>query len=429
MNIDNAFVSRVIIENSIETLKKSGVESDMLFDKGKEALDFLQSFYSEHGKIPDKSTIIAKTGVTLYDDKEVGEPLSFYSKAVINRWISNMVKKDLSESMPTLETDPPQFLERMKSILIKTSRANRSITSGAADMRLDTNERWERYQKLKSLGGVIDGISTPWEILNQKTLGIHPGELWFIVAPIKTGKSWSKVLFFNHLRKQKKNVLLVTMEMPVDKFERRIDAVSAKLPYNHFQRGQLTLEQESMFAKSLKEYSEMETHVDILGNGIVKTVQDIGNFIDEKKPDVVLVDGAYFLTVHGTKSNSTWERVGEVAKGLQRLAQTKMVPIIGTTQFNRTIKKGKVNGDSTNIGFSYELAQCCDLLISLGRTPEQENCRQMMIRILENREGMTANILSNWDLDTMNFDEIREVSSQELDAMMGNTKDDSTVAF
>jgi hypothetical protein len=106
--------------------------------------------------------------------------------------------------------------------------------------------------------------------------------------------------------------------------------------------------------------------------------------------------------------------VAAVADELQGIAQRRLVPIIGTTQFNRKVKKDTLDAGSDSLGFAYELGQNCDGMIALVQSPEMKSNKKMWLRITELREGEPVSIETNWDFDTMNFDQVAIIDEEAL---------------
>lgn len=283
------------------------------------------------------------------------------------------------------------------------------------DLRVNTQERWDEYHRVKKLGGVIDGIPLPWSIINKVTMGVHKGELWFFVARIKTGKTWLEVLLAQHFWSLGERVLLVTMEMPIEKIQRRIDSLYSKLPYQEFKEGKLSNDFEVEYAKSLMQFKDDKaTPFWVVGNGGVRTVQDVEMLMEEMRPTVVLIDGVYLMTVPGNKTLGKWERVSTVVDSLQQLALRRSTPIVATSQFTRKIKKGKLEADASDVGFAYEISQAADCLVGLFQDDDLRAEKRMLVRLLECREGESVDFLVHWNFATMSFGEVGIVKAGDL---------------
>ena len=60
----------------------------------------------------------------------------------------------------------------------------------------------------------------------------------------------------------------------------------------------------------------------------------------------------------------------------------------------------------SNIGFSKAIGQDSDVVLALSQDEEMREDREMDIKVLKQREGMTGKVTLNWDFSSMNFDAI-----------------------
>lgn len=434
MNLDVAFVERMLQHPDLAGLKESRVEPDMLFDKPKDALKFVMDFYAQYAKMPDKATVENTTGVVLNENPV--EPLEYYADQVRDRWLGNQLKPGLQLAANEIASRRPKdALDKIKDMVARVSNLDAVPDAGLVDLRDNTAQRLADYEAVKARGGKIDGLPLPWSILNQATMGVHKGELWFFVARTKTGKSWAEFVLAHNFWVMGYKALVISMEMSLSKVARRIDAIAAQIPYGDFKSGKLDQVFEDRFKATLDAFKGVgnpsPTPMWLVGNGRVRTTQDIEVLINELEPDVVLVDGMYLMqpSVGGRSGNGgKWERVASVADDLQKLAQRKQVPLIATSQFGRKVSKENKDATSGDVGFAFEISQNADCLIGMFQDEEMRTMRRMLLRVLEHREGEPVNLLVNWDFTSMNFSEIGVVSGEEL-AKKDDKDDDSRVQF
>lgn len=416
MSLDSAFISKLITMPNLLAIREKGITPDMLFDDGRKAFDFIFTFFASYGNMPSVDTVERHVGAEFKDS--VPEPIEYYCDQLRDRWLATTLASGVESYVGKMESrDINGALDVLKQLVAKAQeKAPKIKDTGFVDLRTNTNERWQAYQKAKLLGGQIDGLPTPWPALNDETLGIHPGELWFVVARLKTGKTFIELAFADHFFRNKSKVLLVSMEMPISKITQRLDAMHSKLPYGDFKRGKLSTELEGKWHNELAvDWSgDDKTPLWIAGKGMVKSVQDLEIVIEERKPDIVLVDGVYLMKSSARRADSKWERVAGVADDLQDLAQRKLVPIIATTQFNRKVKRDTMDAGAESLGFAYELAQNCDGLIGMFQDGDMKNAKKMYLRLLEHREGNNVDLEINWDFDKMDFSQIQVVDLSAL---------------
>ena len=431
LSLDLMLLNRFITDGKPSALVDVGITPEMLFDVGKNALAFSNSFFAQHGKLPDFSTISTELNTDVSFDAP--EPLSFYAEKVQSRHMINILQDKMQGAIKEVKQGNPEAVLDILSEGIANAKDVKFTGDDSAklvDFRETTQERWDEYNRMKNLGDEIDGIPLPWPSFNKVTRGVHPGELWFIVARMKIGKTWSQIAFATEFWKQGYKVLLVSMEMPIMKISRRLDSMFAEVPYGDFQGGNLSTELEMKYAETLKVVKDnKDTPFWITGRGRVETTQDIEMLIEELKPDIVLVDGMYFLSVPGMAAGAKkFERVSMVVDVLQKISQKKLVPIVATTQFNRSVKKSKLTAGSESIGFAYEIGQNADVVMGMFQDEDMKASNQMVVELMEHREGESLKLLVNWDFSKMNMrEEIGVVHGDDLEEGDGDGNEETIV--
>lgn len=421
MSIDRAFLCLLVKETGFSVVSQYALTPDMFInspDRCQDAFELIKEFFVKYGKMPEIETVEKNlpdpSGNAAELKIETQEPIGYYADKIRDRWLSNiLVSHEDKYNRSMGEMDPKAALAHLEqAVALAKSKLSTTADTGLVDLRETTEERMKSFQRRKELGGRIDGLEFPWPALNEATMGIHPGELWFIVARMKTGKTWSEVCLAKHFFTTNRSVLFVTMEMPISKLSQRTDAVYSKLPYRDFKKGTLTTEQIVKYSRDLEEWkSETKPPFWICGKGRIKTPQDLDLLIEEKKPDVVIIDGIYLMRVSG-KAGSKWEKVATIADELQDIAQRRLVPIIATSQFNRKVKKDTLDAGAEDLGFSYEIGQNADALIGMFQTEDMRTEKKMVFRLLEHREGEPVSFEVSWDFDQMNFDQIAIIKEE-----------------
>lgn len=246
------------------------------------------------------------------------------------------------------------------------------------DVTLETqfNSMYEKYQNLKQGGGVV-GLPWPWPTLTIQSHGIQPGEFILIYGRQKSFKTWlmlhAAVEIYQRVRKR---VLVTTWEMPPDQLLWRGAALLANTNYELWNRGQLpTTEENRVFQwlGFLKNYDrdkgdDKPTLIvtttrgsDGRAGGVVSLRQKI----EERKPDIVFVDGFYNMTDDRDKRQKAsfkWTNQAEIVRDLQQLAIDLRIPIVASTQANRTGADPDVEG-TEDVGFTDAAAAYCSYMM------------------------------------------------------------------
>ena len=134
--------------------------------------------------------------------------------------------------------------------------------------------------------------------------------------------------------------------------------------------------------------------------------------IEKHKPDIVLIDGVYLMEDdQGAKDD--WLRVAHITRDLKKLAKRAKIPIFINTQADKNTSK-KTGPELGSIMYTQAIGQDSDCILALYRDEVMMADREMCVKVLKQREGVTGKVTMNWDFSTMNFDEIySDVKAEE----------------
>ena len=398
-NIEKSLISRILFNDEWSVVVDRKVEATMFEGTDtREGFLYLKEFYENYGTLP--SIDLFEEEFPTLKLKYAKEPCEYYIDKLMEVYIRNKGSKVLLDNARTLMVKPKEGMEKLRSDILGLSvevdpTRDVGITKTA-------KERKERYLRVKNMGGV-DGYKTPWEVLDDATMGFHEGEFIAIVSRPGVGKSFLLTIFAEHAYRNDLRVLFITNEMADVQIMQRFDAVHFKLPYTELRAGLLPDHLEEKYFSGLGEMSENEENDSLIVISDVHGVASIGAKIDQYKPDIVMIDGLYLL--HDDKAaHSKWESTTNISRDIKRLARKKRVPILATTQFNRAadeIRMDKVT--LSNLGFSDSIGQDADVVLGLFRTRDMELNNEMMVRMLKVREGEPKDFTLMWDLRSMRF--------------------------
>jgi len=417
MSVDLQLCRKILDDGSMEPLLEAGIDGKMLFDEGRKVHAFIKDYRSKYGNMPPISTVETETGAALPAAPDL---IQFYIDKVLERTTANRVGEAMKKAQEKLKVGDADDALRVLQESVLRLQPGQKTPKKVENLSETTAERFVDYiERAQNVG--IDGIVTPWPLLTKETQGWHPGEFWIVVARKKTGKTWALVLMTEVAWRAGERPLLVSMEMPKQKIRKRFDAMHSKLPARDFKDGTLGVFGEQKYLDVLKDMTGKHP-VWVAGDGMVRTVADVELLIDELKPTLVLIDGVYMMFPASGMPKSKYDRVSMVADELQSLFLRKKVAGIASTQFNRQLKSGTLKGQSEQIGFAYELALNCDGMIGLFGNEETKRKKEMVLTLMEHREGEELEILVNWDLNTMDFTEIGAVNVWKLEENPADSK-------
>jgi len=314
-------------------------------------------------------------------------------KEVRNFWVGKQVVKILEDGRETLEFDPDasvSFMLHDLRNLVMGSRPGGDIilADGAPDA-------WERYMAAKS-SDVLQGIPYPqgWgrfnddgrprildstgrqdHPLNEQTRGLIGGQLIIFYGRPKSMKTWSVVdIAADAHARYNCRVLFYTKELRPEQVEDRILAREAEVLYSAMRMGTLDPFQEAVLRDISLRMAEEETRFNNGGRApsllITSGWGERGsNDIDclyakaeEFEPDLIIADAAYLMEEHTGGKKQIWESMTNVSRALKRCANDLGVPVVATTQANRSGEDGKGQNVS-EIAYSDALGQDCDMAV------------------------------------------------------------------
>jgi replicative DNA helicase len=404
MDLDKAFASALVYagRSSLVSVLEKGINTDLLAGDGKTVFDFILDYNTTYGSWPTPEIIEGKLGVTIENPPASVE---FFSDEILNRSLHSKIREGLRDPLKLLESRDPRGayngLEELMFELRKTQVEQARIQSLPALGK----EVLEHYEKMK---GGARGVPTPWPSINDATLGFWPEDLIVVVAKSGIGKTWLTIVLTNHAWSNGHSVLYCTTEMSRQRIAMRFFAARFKLNYDLLRRGQLPPMEEEAFKKNLDDILN-EKGLWVVGGGFDFRMESFAAAIDDAKPAMVIMDGAYLMKSSG---NNRTEQAANSFNDLKRIAKAKNVPIIVTTQMNRGAKKNVGNTiQADNIALTDVAMWNSDVILGLLQTDDMRRDRRLTIKPMKLRDGVCGDVEINWDLDNMMFDELPKSNS------------------
>lgn len=429
MDYDKGLVSALIREgaSAVRKSREKLPSSDYLKGEGKVAYDFVKEFTSKYGDVPTLKLVQEHTGINLDSD-----PLASSDELVAPSlwWVEQLVERKLHESLQdvgkvlvrNLESGKPNdALLSLETAIKSIRRELMTVDSGVQPIGSLSKEVWEYYQDLKA---GKRGILTPWQGINDATLGVWPQDLGLFVARAGVGKTWTATLIALHAWQNGHKVLFATTEISRMRIAMRMLAVKFKFGYNDFRSGRLSSFQEDHFEKQLDELMK-DNNFFVAGGNFDFRVESFNALVEEYEPDLCILDGAYLLRVDG---KTRTERAANAFDEVKRTANSTGVPMLCTMQFNRQAKSNMAStADLSNIGLTDVAGWNADLAYALVQSDDEKRDGIMNFHPMKVREGVGSVVKTRWDLDNMVFDQI--AVDDDGDIVGGDAIEDEPVTF
>jgi hypothetical protein len=186
--------------------------------------------------------------------------------------------------------------------------------------------------------------------------------------------------------------------------------------WNDFRGGRLTTQERKLMDEWVEERKETDSdakNIIILGSDSVREVEDLAAAVSEHQPVAVIVDSFYIMGRASGKS--IYERVlGNVQELKLDIALKFEIPVLASTQLKGTTDKNVLMADSDDAMGAKAIGDYADATYGLFADPELKAANQRLLRGMEAREFVTKGIRMNFNLDTMDFSQICEVTDADL---------------
>jgi replicative DNA helicase len=245
---------------------------------------------------------------------------------------------------------------------------------------------------LPELDLVIDGL-------------LRGEELLVLFARTNNGKSWIAEKIATSVWSAGYNVGFFSPEMSADSIGYRFDTLFKNFDNKgvNGNKSDFDINKYSSYIKSLSKHKN--TFDVTIPESFDKrvTVSKISDWIDEKKLDLVVIDGITYMTnERGHKNEKETDKLTAISEDLMQLSVEKGVPIIVVVQANRTGARdsdGEVSNEAPELDTirnSDGIAHNASKAISI-----RQNNGVLTLKITKNRNGLVGNkLMYNWDINT-----------------------------
>lgn len=396
-------IASAISSNRWDDLAKGNFKDSDFTDDAGIVYRFVGKYLSKYSTFPPVDLIKEETGVTLPEPCEFEHALELFNEKLIVDEIEhrvNAINADLSKGRfrDAASHFSPISIARVSPSTFNTTRY----------------DRYDEYIARKAIG--IKGVDIPWPSLANLLLKWENSTLNVFLAPSNTGKTWISCYIASEVMKQGLRVLFVSMENMTDSIGRRLDSLIYKVPFDDMRTSRADLRIEKQWVKSLK--NPLAGDIVLADRRSIQKVNDVVSLVNLEKPDLVIVDGAYFLKGHG---DSSWASAADVLQQLQLACKMTDAPWLCSSQLNPPDKKmASQSGlaQSYSARYAKEWVLAPDTSFLLLQDDDDRAFGRAQIKVAKIREAgdvatMKSEFFIHSDRTSMRFDEI--LDSCELD--------------
>jgi replicative DNA helicase len=229
--------------------------------------------------------------------------------------------------------DSGQLLDTAESKIFALSQEQARST--LSPLRTEVQSAITHIEALMDRGGDLTGLPTGFNMLDQMTGGLQPGDLFIIAARPSMGKTAFALNLARNVAIAGRKVAVFSLEMTTQSLVMRLLSSEAQVDGSGFRNGFIPRESYGALVEAADRLSSSEIWID---DSPAPTVLEIRakcrRMHAQSGLDLVIVD--YLQLAHGDSNTQSREQeISEISRGLKGLAKELKIPVIALSQLNR----------------------------------------------------------------------------------------------
>jgi replicative DNA helicase len=267
--------------------------------------------------------------IRIVKDKAILRRIIFTSQHLMNRCMVG-------------EEDPEQILAGAEESLLKLGESR--VKSSLATPKQVIEEYQGGLNAFLDPSKRIKGISTGFSKFDEKTGGLHGGEMIILAARPSMGKTALALNIAQHVAALNQTVAIFSLEMSKESLLTRMLCATARVDSQKFRAGYLNQEERRKLQTAASKLVEAPLFIDdSSGMYVMEMHAALRRLQQQRKIELVIVDYLQLMTGRGRFENRNQE-VSTLSRNLKLLAKELNVPTLVLSQLSRAPETRK-DGD------------------------------------------------------------------------------------
>ena len=331
---------------------------------------------------------------------------SIKQKAMLRR-LGNIGTK-ITESAYKDDRAAEDIVDEAEAMVLNLS--NKILKNSIVNMKMAGVEETRRLDRITSNRGKTLGIPTGFVDLDRMTGGLNNSDVIILAARPAMGKTAFALNLVLNAAKEKKAVLVFSLEMGADQLYRRLLCMEAGIEQEKLKNGYLDDEDWNKYTLGTSTLANTEIFVADLPNTNILEIRSYARKMKSRgQLDLIVID--YLQLINGgMKSNedSRQQEISNISRALKSLARELDVPIVALSQLSRAVE-GRMDKRPmlSDLRESGAIEQDADIVAFLYREdyyiPNTENKGITELIIAKHRSGATGLIKLNFLMEYSKF--------------------------
>ena len=261
------------------------------------------------------------------------------------------------------------------------------------------------------------GLKTGFHDLDEYLIGFEPGDLAIIAGRPSMGKTAFALDMARNLAKEKPG-LIQSIEMPESQLTDRLIGAEAGVGSVNFRKRIFSQEDWLAIGAAQSVLAERPIVIDDAGDVTLSRIQvNAMKSVHQHKIKWMVID--YLQLISGTKGRSRDEDVGDITRGLKKLAKKLGIVIILLCQLNRKCEERPLKKPMlSDLRESGSIEQDADEVLLLWRgeyyfKDDPELAGKAEINLAKNRNGPTGTVVVGFEKNCSTFFNLAAGREQE----------------
>jgi replicative DNA helicase len=269
-----------------------------------------------------------------------------------------------------------------------------------SDLSVAIDDAVREIEAAQSRGGQLVGVPTGFVELDEKTHGLHGGQLVLIAARPAVGKStFALDIARNAAIRNRQTTVVFSLEMTRAEIAMRMISAETSIPLQNLRKGNIGDTDWARFAQVRSQINDAPLYIDDSPNlTLVEIRAKCRRLAQQLDLKLVVIDYIQLMS-SGKKVESRQQEVSEFSRALKLLAKELKIPVIALSQLNRQSEQGGSNKrpEISQLRESGSLEQDADVVILLHREgmsePQHERAGEADLILAKQRNGPTGTIV------------------------------------
>ncbi|NLF38712.1 replicative DNA helicase [bacterium] len=273
--------------------------------------------------------------------------IDHYVKIVVDKWLTRELirtTREVYEDCFSTEVETEDLFESAEQRIFRIAQMrSRQDFMDLKDMILPV---FDELEKLSKKGGIVTGVGTGFNRLNELTTGLHGSELIIIAARPSMGKTAFALNVAEHVAlEENKAVAIFSLEMSAKQLVMRLLASRGRVDGQHLRRGDLSNPDWAGLMQAASILKKANIYIDASPQLTPLEIRARCRRLKSENPNLALVVVDYIQLMDargiGREIDSREKEIAYISRSLKHMAIELDLPVIALSQLNREAERGR----------------------------------------------------------------------------------------